>query len=285
MYETILVGFDESLSSKAAVIEASNWVKKHGGKVILVHAVFFDTEEFGIAPEQQEKRFKIGEKACIQAKDMITAEFGIDAQYLLCEGESPDVIIDVANRKKADLIVLGTFGRKGLNRLLMGSVITDVIGKSSIDVLVVKKPCNKCTGEYKSILVPFDGSEFSKKAITRACQLSKIDGSSITTLYVIPKYEEMVEFYRTASIKESLYQEADKIINGAVSLASSQGITIQKEIVEGHSADKIIEIAKKQKNDMIIIGSHGYSRIDKAIIGSTTERVITNASCPILVVR
>jgi nucleotide-binding universal stress UspA family protein len=285
MYETILVGFDESLSSKAAVIEASNWVKKHGGKVILVHAVFFDTEEFGIAPEQQEKRFKIGEKACIQTKDMITSEFGIDAEYLLCEGESPDVIIDVADGKKADLIVLGTFGRKGLKRLLMGSVISAVISKSSIDVLVVKKPCNKCTGEYKSILVPFDGSEFSKKAITRACQLSKIDGSSITALYVIPKYEEMVEFFRTASIKKSLYQEADKIINGAVSLASSLGITIQKEIVEGHSADNIIETTKKQNNDLIIIGSHGYSGIDKALIGSTTERVITNASCPILVVR
>jgi len=285
MYETILVGFDESLSSKAAVIEASNWVKKHGGKVILVHAVFFDTEEFGIAPEQQEKRFKIGEKACILTKDMITSEFGIDAEYLLCEGESPDVIIDVADGKKADLIVLGTFGRKGLKRLLMGSVISAVISKSSIDVLVVKKPCNKCTGVYKSILVPFDGSEFSKKAITRACQLSKIDGSSITALYVIPKYEEMVEFFRTASIKKSLYQEADKIINGAASIASSLGITIQKEIVEGHSADNIIETTKKQNNDLIIIGSHGYSGIDKALIGSTTERVITNASCPILVVR
>lgn len=285
MYKTILVGFDESLSSKAAVIEASNWIKKHGGNVILVHAVFFDTEEFGIAPEQQEKRFKLGEKACMMTKNMITSEFGIDAQYLLCEGDSPEVIIDVANEKKADLIVLGTYGRKGLNRLLMGSVTSNVIGKSSIDVLVVKKQCDKCTGEYRSILVPFDGSEFSKKAIDRACQLSKIDGSSITALYVIPRYEEMVGFFKTDSIKKSLYQEAEKIINGAVSLASSQGITIQKEIIEGHSADKIIETTKKLQNDLIIIGSHGYTGIDRALIGSTTERVIINASCPILVVR
>ena len=70
MYKTLIVGFDDSLSSKAAVIEASNHVKKHGGKVILVHAVFFDTEEFGIAPEQLGKRLKIGEKACIQAKEL-----------------------------------------------------------------------------------------------------------------------------------------------------------------------------------------------------------------------
>jgi len=285
MYETLLVGFDESPSSRAAVIEACNWIKRHGGKVILVHAVFFDAEEFGIAPEQREKRFKVGEKACIQTKDMIASEFGIDAQYLLCEGESPDVIIDVAKGKKADLIVLGSFGRKGLKRLLMGSVISDVIGKSPIDVLVVKKPCENCSGQYKSILVPFDGSELSRKAIARACLLSKIDGSSITALYVIPHYEEMVEFFRTESIKKSLYGEADKIIDTAVSLASSQGITINKAIAEGHIADNIIETARKQNNDLIVIGGHGYSGIDKAIIGSTAERVITNATCPILVAR
>lgn len=285
MYKTILVGFDDSISSKAAITEASHWAKKHGGKIILVHAVFFDTEEFGIAPEQLEKRLKIGEKICIQTKDMITSEFGIEAQYLLCEGEPPEVIADIAKGKKADLIVLGTYGRRGLNRLLMGSVTSQVIVNAPIDVLVVKKPCSECKGEYKSILVPFDGSEFSKKAITRACQLSKVDGSEITALYVIPRYEEMIDFFRTDSIKKSLYQEAAKIINIAVSLASIQGIAIKKEIVEGVADEKIVEIGKKLNNDLIIMGSHGYRGVNKAILGSTAERVIVNASCPVLIVK
>jgi nucleotide-binding universal stress UspA family protein len=164
MYDTLVVGYDDSLSSKAALIEASNLVKKHGGRVILVHAVYFDTEEFGIAPEQLEKRLKIGEKACIQSKDMVSSEFGIDVQSLLCEGDPPDVILDIAQGKKADLIVLGTYGRKGLNRLLLGSVTSRVIADAPTDVLVVKKPCIECKGEYTSILVPFDGSEFSKRA-------------------------------------------------------------------------------------------------------------------------
>ena len=173
MYKTILVGFDDSLPSKAALIEASNWVKRNGGKVILVHAVYFDTEEFGIAPEQLEKRLKIGEKACLQTKEMLTSEFGIEVQSLLCEGEPPEVILDVAKGKKADLIVLGTYGRKGLNRLLMGSVTSHVIVNSGIDVLVVKKQCTECTGIYKSILVPFDGSEFSKKGAGPRVQVIK----------------------------------------------------------------------------------------------------------------
>jgi len=285
MYETIVVGFDESPSSKAAVIEAANWIKRHGGQLFLVHSVFFDTEEYGIAPEQLEKRLKIGEKVCVETKDMITKEFGIDAHYVLCEGEPPAVLVDVAQGKQADLIMLGTYGRKGLNRLLMGSVTAEVILDSSIDTLIVKKPCSECTGSYKSILVPFDGSESSIKALTRALQLSKIDGAEVTVQYVIPRYEEMVDFFKTDSISKSLHEEAVKIIAKAVDLAKVQGITPRTEIAEGQAAEKTVETAGRLKVDLIAIGSHGYRGINKAIMGSTAERVIMNSSCPVLVVR
>jgi nucleotide-binding universal stress UspA family protein len=285
MYETMVVGFDDSQSSKAALIEASNRARKHGGKVIMVHAVFFDTEEFGIAPEQLEKRLKIGEKICHQSKEMVSSEFGIDVQSLLCEGDPHDVILDVAQGKQADLIVLGTYGRKGLNRLLMGSVTTGVIADAQTDVLIVKKPCTECTGEYKSILVPFDGSDFSKKAIIRACQIAKQDNSKVTVIYVIPRYEEMVNFFKTESIRNSLMQEAEKITQSAKEFASLQGTEVSTHISDGYAPDSIVEIAKEQKHDLIVMGSHGYRGVNKAIIGSTTERVIMNATCPILVVR
>jgi len=285
MYETMVVGFDDSLSSKAALIEASNRARKHGGKVIMVHAVFFDNEEFGIAPEQLDKRMKIGEKACIESKQKITSEFGIEVQSLLCEGDPPDVILDVAQGKKADLIVLGTYGRRGLNRLLMGSVTSRIILDSPADVLVVKKPCTECTGEYASVLVPYDGSDFSKRALNRACQIAKQDNSSVTVLYVIPRYEEMVNFFKTESIRKSLMQEAEKIMESAREFAAIQGTVVKMEVSEGYAPDRIAETAKERGHDLIVIGSHGYRGMNKAIMGSTTERVILNAGCPILVVR
>ncbi len=285
MYETMVVGFDDSLSSKAALIEASNRARKHGGKVIMVHAVFFDNEEFGIAPEQLDKRMKIGEKACIESKEKITSEFGIEVQSLLCEGDPPDVILDVAQGKKADLIVLGTYGRRGLNRLLMGSVTSRIILDSPADVLVVKKPCTECTGEYASVLVPYDGSDFSKRALNRACQIAKQDNSSVTVLYVIPRYEEMLNFFKTESIRKSLMQEAEKIMESAKEFAAIQGLVIKTEVSEGYAPDRIAEIAKERDHDLIVIGSHGYRGMNKAIMGSTTERVILSAGCPILVVR
>jgi nucleotide-binding universal stress UspA family protein len=284
MYENIIVAFDNTDYSRAAVIEASNWIKRHGGKMTLVHAVYFDEEEFGNAPEQLEKRFELGKNLCYQSKEMIQSEFGLEAEALVCEGEPPDVIKEIAHEKKADLIAMGTYGRQGLKRLFMGSVTSGVIVDSPCDVLVVKRPCTECTGVYSSILVPFDGSEFSRSALRRACELSKIDNAVVTVLYVIPRYEEMLGFFKTDSIKASLRQEAQKVIDTARTVAAGYGVKVESQISEGSSSDEIINTAGRLKNDLIVMGTYGWRGVEKAIMGSTTERVIMLSQCPILAV-
>jgi nucleotide-binding universal stress UspA family protein len=282
MYETIVVGYDESESSKAALKEASLRVKNRNGKLYLVHAVYFDQEEFAILPSQMEKRFEAGTHVCVQAKKEIGDQYGLDGsiESFVCEGEPADVLIDIAQGKKADLVALGTYGRKGLKRLLMGSVTSQVILNSPCDVLIVKRPCSECTGNYQSVLVPYDGSEFSKKA-----EIARTDGGRVTVLYVIPRYEEMVEFYRSESIRKSLKAEADKVIAEAKKIAENAGIEVQAEIREGHASDEIVAAAEKQENDLIAMGTYGWKGVSKAIMGSTTNRVIAHASCPILVVK
>lgn len=287
MYKTIVVGYDESLSSKAALKEASLRIKEEAGTLYLVHAVYFDQEEFAILPAQMEKRFELGTHLCVNAKKDLQAEAGLNGnvESIICEGEPPQVIVDVAQGKKADLIALGTYGRKGLKRLLMGSVTSQVILNSPCDVLVVKRPCTQCAGRYSSLLVPYDGSESSKKALSRACALSKSDGAEISVLYVIPRYEEMMDFFKTESIKKSLYQEAEKIVEGAKKVAGGLGVKIKAVVQDGHAGDKIVEIADKLKHDLIVVGTHGWSGVNKAIMGSTAERVIAQASCPILIAK
>jgi len=287
MYKSIVVGYDESLSSKAALKEASLRIQRQGGKLFLVHSVFFDQEEFAILPSQMEKRFEFGTRVCLDAKKDLHDEFGLNGNVdsLVCEGEPPEVLIEIAREKHADLIALGTYGRKGLKRLLMGSVTSQVILNSPCDVLVVKKPCSKCAGAYHSLLVPFDGSETSKKALVRACELSKIDNSEISVLYVIPRYEEMMDFFKTETITRSLFQEAEKILSKAKEIAAEQNVQIKAVVQEGHSGEKIVEIANTFKNDLIVMGTHGWQGMNKAVMGSTAERIIANASCPILIVR
>src|SRR5271169_2517270 len=117
MYENIVVAFDGSGYSKSALIEVSNWIKRHGGNAVLVHAVFFDEEEFGTIPDQLEKRMNIGKKMCFQAQGDILSTLGINLESIICEGDPPDTIVEIAQAKKADLIAIGTHGRKGIKKL------------------------------------------------------------------------------------------------------------------------------------------------------------------------
>ncbi len=285
MYKNIVVGYDGSDYSKAALIEAANRVKKNGGKVTLVHGVFFDEEEFGSAPIQLEKRLELGHKLCYQQKEKFSSEFGIEMESLVCEGEPPDVVAEVAQGKGADLIALGTHGRKGLKRLLLGSVTSGVIAKAHCDVLVVKKPCIECTGSFRNVLVAYDGSHGGMKSLRRAGRMAKTEGAVVTVVYVIPRYEEMVEFFMTESIKTRLHAEAEKVLDSARNLASEEGFPVATLIREGRPAETVVEMASKLGSDLVVMGSHGWSGVDKAIIGSTTERVVINATCPVLVAK
>jgi nucleotide-binding universal stress UspA family protein len=285
MYERIVVGYDGSDSSKAALKEASLWTLRHGGTLLLVHAVYFDQEEFAIPPAQMEKRLETGASLCREAAATVSTEYapGGKVETLVREGEPPDVIAKIAEGGR-DLIALGTFGRSGLKRLLIGSVTSEMILKAPCDVLVVKRPCSSCTGTYSSILVPFDGSELGKKALARAAELARADAAKLTVLYVIPRYEEMVEFFRTDAIERSLRAGAEKVVEEAKKIASARGLDVRTEIREGHAADEIVSMARTLGNDLIVMGTHGWKGVSKAIIGSTTNRVITHSSSPVLVV-
>jgi nucleotide-binding universal stress UspA family protein len=167
----------------------------------------------------------------------------------------------------------------------MGSVTSRVIVLSTCDVLVVKKLPSDKSARFKSILLRFDGSEFSKRALNRACEMAKIEGAEITTLSVIPCCHGMETFLSTGLIKENLRQESQKSVEEAEKLAMDQGVSIKTEIREGDAAGEIINAANRLGSDLIIGGTHAWSGIDKAIVGSIMESVIVNAPCPVLVVK
>ncbi len=252
-----------------------------------MHAVFFDSEEFSISPSQLEERLCHGKESCERAVEEYSPEFGVDIEYLVIQGEPHEVIPAVARERGADLIAMGTYGRRGIRRMIMGSVTSGVILNSPCDVLVVKKPCEDCTGDYRRILVPYDDSELSRKAVSRIVNItnSHTGESSATILYVIPRYEEMVGFFRSSAIEGRLREEATKIVLGGEKIAADEGLTANTVVEEGNPADKIVETAKGLGSDLIVLGSHGWRGIDKSILGSTTERVIATASVPVLVVR
>ena len=144
------------------------------------------------------------------------------------------------------------------------------------------------------ILVPTDGSETAKKAAKYAVALAKQTGASLILISVIEKgFYAAQSIHATSApthliepIEDYLRQAADAFLGDAEKFCEKQGIQSKKVIRSGHPVEEIIKEAKKSKNDLIVMGSHGKSALKAAVLGSVTFGVIhEDSKVPVLVVK
>jgi nucleotide-binding universal stress UspA family protein len=137
MYKNIVLAYDGSKYSNKALQEAISIAKSSGGSLLILSIVDitdeFESEAPGLTDKMTEKLLKLAQKALEKA---LAAK--VKARLEVHVGDAYEMIVDIAKKKKADIIVMGSHGRTGLTRLLMGSVTSRVIGHAPCSVLVVK---------------------------------------------------------------------------------------------------------------------------------------------------
>ena len=147
------------------------------------------------------------------------------------------------------------------------------------------------------ILVPYDGSKYSQKALLSATELARnLDSqiflfSVVNTDYISPP--GMLGLIRTKTEKESMKKwkdvvkkDAEKMLNSASQKCQEKGITISYDISEGNIAKEILNFSQRKKISLIVIGSQGLHGIGKIkSLGSVSRRVAEHATCPVLIVR
>lgn len=137
MYKNIVLAYDGSKFSNKALQEAIKIAKSSNGSLLILSIVDitdeFESEAPGLTDKMTEKLLKLAQKALEKA---LAAK--VKAKIEIHVGDAYEMIVDVAKKKKADIIVMGSHGRTGLTRLLMGSVTSRVIGHAPCSVLVVK---------------------------------------------------------------------------------------------------------------------------------------------------
>ncbi|WP_367269916.1 universal stress protein [uncultured Methanobrevibacter sp.] len=138
---------------------------------------------------------------------------------------------------------------------------------------------------YKKILVPTDGSEFAKKAQKQALFLAKVSGAEIIAVSVtennfvqgLPLNDEVFQLNQILNERsEENLKEFDKL--------NEDSIKISHVIREGSPARVILEVAKDENVDLIVMGSSGKSGFDRFIMGSVADKVVNSAKCAVLVV-
>ncbi len=269
--ETILLATDASSFSDGAVQEAIFFSQACSAKLIVLNVIEIKTEaaiaaHSGVALQRSESEKHLAgiEK---MAKDNNT-----DCSIVVVESYQPDkTIIDEAWKYKADVIIMGRHGRRGLLKLLVGSMTSRIIGYGFPKVLVVPKDFS-ITGE--KLLIATDGSSFSRLAAREAVSLAT-HCSALEKLYVVSTAE-----------KEEDLSKARKNVAVVLEEAKKHNIEHMCEVVAavGKPGDIICHTARQNDVDMILIGGFGESKIIKKIMGHVTEDVISRAHCAVLVV-
>lgn len=138
---------------------------------------------------------------------------------------------------------------------------------------------------YKKILVPTDGSEFAQKAEKHALFLAKTTGADIYALSVTENFvNELPLDDEVYQLNQLLKQRSEDNIKEFEEMDETSGIKFHGIIREGSPAKTILEVAKEEDIDLIVIGSSGKSGFDRFIMGSVAEKVVNAAKCAVLVI-
>jgi nucleotide-binding universal stress UspA family protein len=143
---------------------------------------------------------------------------------------------------------------------------------------------------FEHILVPVDGSGTAKKAVSKASAMAKAFGSRVTVIYVIDPYPFTgvgTDFaYGQADYLSAATAEANAAIKYAKDALAKDGIPVDSSVIESHTAWRgIVEAGASLGANLIVMGSHGRNGIEKLVLGSVAQAVLSHTRLPVLVVR
>lgn len=143
---------------------------------------------------------------------------------------------------------------------------------------------------FAKILIPTDGSELAMKAARNALELAKLQGASVVAVYVIDPFPYIGLGEASALGLQAYMEEAQSAAHKALSvvraLAEAQGVPFQGDTIErSASYEGILDTAKAEGCDLIVMGSHGRQGVKALILGSVAQKVLTHSSLPVLVIK
>jgi len=271
-FETILLATDGSEYSAAAEAAALQMTRHCGARLLITRVVLTNPEYEALVPDRVQQAENEAQKQLDKLADAARAE-GLNVETILRHGADPyQEVVRAANEKHADVIVMGRRARSDLARLMVGDSTAKVIGLASCSVLVVPRGTKM---PESRILVATDGSRLGDAAAYSAIRLTSHCALPLTVLSVVGTDGEAEH-----------RAEATVAIERVEAAAAREGVTIETLVEEGRRPyEVILDTARSRNADLVVVGSHGRTGLNRLLMGSVSERVIGNAECPVLVVK
>jgi len=288
----IVMATDFSENADVALAWAEQLARQHQAALVLVHAVAsepFAAPEFVSWPQRHAAGIRARAESQLHRQAEAVRRRGLAVDCVLGLGSAADVVIETADRRGADIVIAGTRGRTGLKRLLLGSTAARLIRNARCPVLTVHPSDAGTPRPARTVLVPTDFSEDAILAANAAARILGVEGADgrlilLHTYHVAPE-----AMYLPASILMDAIAAADakvkRMIEERAAMLRQRGIRVDTVVWEGEPTSTIVDQAESLAVDLIAMGTHGLSGFNRLFLGSTAERVVASAPCPVLTVR
>lgn len=294
-FKQILCPVDLSEPSKRAFAHAAALATWYGAQLTVLHVV----PTF----EPMQIRGHLGEPVYVHqvSREQVLEEMrrSLDletvspkARVVAEAGDARATIVDHALSNESDLIVIGTHGRRGYKRLLLGSVTEAVLREAPCPVLTVPPQARAGVSPevtFKRIVCPVDFSPSALQALGFALDLARQADGLVTLVHVVEWLAEeeprASAHFNIPEYRRHMVADAEERLHRLVAEESRTWVEIDNLIVFGRAHREILRVAEAKPADLIVMGAQGRGALGLALFGSTTQEVVRGATCPVLTVR
>ncbi len=204
------------------------------------------------------------------------ARKGAFVDSLVLAGDPAEELVRHAHEERFDLLAMCSRGKRGLKRMVLGSVAEKVLRHTAVPVLVVH-PREEGVSEVliRKIAVPLDGSHRSGAVLDPVTDLAKAFGAKVDFVSVVSPTRK--ETLPVETVAHNIFEEQKRL--------QGRGVPVELSILYGDPATEILSFAKSRNSDLVAISTHGRTGLPRAFYGSVAEKVLRKGALPLLVVR
>lgn len=285
--DSILVPTDGSDGARIGARRGINLAATIDADLHVVSVV--DTREFesSVNPSDQTNIKRLLEEGAERAVDSIAdlARTQLSGQVTaVVESGIPfRTINDYVETHGIDLVVMGTQGRTGFERIVLGSVAEKLVRTADVPIVTVTPEAD--LGEigdrpYENVLLPTDGSEGAEPAIEFGITLAEVHDATVHSIYAV-NTSRYGSIEGSAEIHQALEQAGEDALDAVRERSRAADLSATASIASGPAARAILSYSETHDIDLIVMGTHGRSGLERYLIGSVTEGVVRNSGVPV----
>lgn len=281
----ILCPVDFFPASDAAVTYAAGLAANYDARVHLLHVItplLPTAYEYAIDTVQIMKSLETYASEQMAALAIRIREAGAQVDVEVRIGDVYDEIKHAVEDEKPELVVMGTHGRRGVERWFMGSTTEKLLRHSPVPLVTIAASGEKVVTNprFRRILVTTDFSEGTADALAHAFSVAQENDSHITLLHVVHDVAADV----SGKYRESLIKGVHKQLQDLIPAEARNWCEVETRVETGVPYRIILRMLEDEKIDLVVMNIHGKGMLDRALLGSTAERVVRAASCPVMAI-